>query len=202
MLKGVLSVEPGYAGGTTKNPTYYDVYEGKGGHALTPSLLHDGVRPEPALFKASQSSGNISYGGLGVTSRSEGGHAEVVQITYDPALVKPTDLLTVFFATHDPTIRNRQGADTGPAYRSVILYTNDPQKETAQKFIADLNASNEMGRPVVTDIEPLDVFYPAEAEHRDYYERNKSFNLYCELVINPKLEKVQASFVQFLKNKH
>ncbi len=157
MLKGVISVEPGYAGGTTENPTYYEVYEGRGGHA------------------------------------------EVVQIEYDPTQIQLTDLLTVFFATHDPTTRNRQGADTGPAYRSVILYTTDAQRETVQQFIVESNASNEMGRPIVTDVEPLETFYSAEAEHRDYYERNKGFNPYCEIVINPKLEKVQREFARLLE---
>ena len=159
MLKGVITVEPGYAGGTTKDPTYYEVYEGKGGHA------------------------------------------EVVQIEFDPSLVKLEDLLTVFFATHDPTTRNRQGVDTGPAYRSVILYTTDVQKQVTEKFIAELNASNEMGRPIVTDIEPLGVFYPAGAEHKDYYERNK-YNPYCEIVINPKLEKVQKEFARLLDEQY
>lgn len=158
MLKGVLSVEPGYAGGTTKNPTYYDVYAGKGGHA------------------------------------------EVVQIEYDPEQIKLEDLLTVFFASHDPTTRNRQGADTGPAYRSVILYTTDEQRQVLERFMADLNASNEMGKPTVTDLEPLTAFYSAEAEHKDYYERNKGSHPYCEIVINPKLEKVQARFAQLLKD--
>ena len=155
MLKGVLSVEPGYAGGTTKDPTYYDVYGGKGGHA------------------------------------------EVVQIVYDPSRIQLTDLLTVFFATHDPMSRNRQGADSGPAYRSVILYTTERQRAETGKFIADLNASNEMGRPIVTDVEPLDVFYPAEPEHKDFYEKQKG-SFYCEIVINPKLEIVQRQFGELL----
>ena len=133
-------------------------------------------------------------------SGGQSGHAEVIQIEYDSAQIKPSDLLTVFFTTHDPTTLNRQGADVGTQYRSVIFYTTDAQKTEAEKFIAELNASNEMGRPIVTDVEALDVFYLAENYHQDYYARNKDSNPYCELVINPKLEKVQEKFAQLLKD--
>ncbi len=126
-------------------------------------------------------------------------HAEVIKIEYDPALVKYTDLLTVFFGSHDPTTPNRQGHDVGTQYRSIILYTTDKQKVEVEKFISDINSSNKMGAPIVTEVKQLDVFYDAENYHKDYYANN-SGNMYCELVINPKLEKVQKDFAQLLNN--
>ena len=126
------------------------------------------------------------------------GHAEVIEIKYDPAQIKFRDLLTVFFATHDPTTMNRQGADVGTQYRSVIFYTTEAQRDEAAEFIAELNESSEAGSPIVTEIVPLDKFYPAENYHRDYYAKNKG-NPYCEVVINPKLQKVQKEFAKLLK---
>lgn len=127
------------------------------------------------------------------------GHAEVVQIEYDPALIKPEDLLTVFFGSHDPTTLNQQGNDVGTQYRSVIFYTTDTQKVAALKFIKEINDSNSMGKPVVTDVEPLTKFYEAEDYHKDYFARNPG-NPYCEVIINPKLEKVQAKYAALLAN--
>lgn len=126
------------------------------------------------------------------------GHAEVVRVEYDPSQVAYRDLMTVFFGSHDPTTVNQQGNDIGTQYRSVIFTTTDEQKEEAEKFIAELNASATDGKPVVTEIEPLSVFYEAENYHHDYFEKNKTA-MYCELVINPKLEKVQKSFAALLK---
>lgn len=126
------------------------------------------------------------------------GHAEVIKIDYDPKEIKFRDLLTVFFATHDPTTPNRQGADVGSQYRSVILYSTEAQRDEAVKFIAELNESSKEGAPIVTEIKPLDQFYPAEKEHRDYYTKNKG-NPYCEVVINPKLQKVQKEFAKLIK---
>jgi len=156
MLRGVLSVEPGYAGGATSNPTYHKVSEGTTGHA------------------------------------------EVIKIVYDPDQIKLSSLLTVFFASHDPTTRNQQGADVGSQYRSIILYDDDVQKVESMNFIKALNDSSTLGRPIVTEIVPLEKFYPAEDYHKDYYERNKNSNPYCEVVINPKLEKVQQKFAELL----
>jgi peptide-methionine (S)-S-oxide reductase len=156
MLKGVSSVLPGYAGGTTKNPTYEEVSSGKSGHA------------------------------------------ECIQIEFNPAEIKYSDLLTVFFGSHDPTTVNRQGADVGTQYRSVIFYTTGEQKETAESFIKELNNSSAEGKPIVTEVTPLDVFYVAENYHKDYYERNKDAP-YCEIVINPKLEKVVKNYAELLK---
>ena len=126
------------------------------------------------------------------------GHAEVIRIEFDPAAIRFRDLLTVFFATHDPTTPNRQGNDVGTQYRSVVLYTTSDQRKEAEDFIAALNASSPNGAPIVTEIKPLEKFYEAEQYHRDYYEKNKS-QPYCQIVINPKLEKVQKEFAALLK---
>lgn len=154
MLRGVLSVEPGYVGGT-----------------------------------------------------------EVVKIEYDTAAVGYRDLLTVFFGSHDPTSLNRQGNDVGTEYRSVIFYTTPEQKRVAEDFIKEINESNSAGKSVVTAVEPLGGvaadggdgvggtagrFFPAEDYHRDYYAKNSGANAYCELVINPKLEKVKQKFATLL----
>jgi len=125
------------------------------------------------------------------------GHAEVIKIEFDPAAISYRELLTVFFATHDPTTLNRQGADVGTQYRSVIFYTDESQKEEAGKFIAELNASSKEGNPVVTEVKPLGNFYEAEEYHKDYYKNNPQ-NSYCEVVINPKLKKVQKEFAALL----
>ena len=156
MLEGVISVEPGYSGGNTNNPTYEEV-----------------------------SSGNT-------------GHAEVIKIEYNPEIISLDDILTVFFASHDPTTKNRQGNDIGEQYRSVIIYSTDEQKETSEKFIKELNNSNNKGAPIITEVKMLEKFYPAEDYHKNYYENNKN-QPYCQVVINPKLEKVQNKFKELLK---
>jgi len=126
------------------------------------------------------------------------GHAEVIRIEYEPQKISFRDLLTVFFATHDPTSVNRQGSDVGTQYRSIILYTDETQKREAERFIAELNASDQDGEPIATEVKPLDRFYEAENYHRDYYAKNKE-NPYCQLVINPKLQKVRQKFTELLK---
>lgn len=158
MMRGVYSVAPGYAGGTTENPTYEQV-----------------------------SSGTT-------------GHAECVRIEYDPEQVKYRDLLTVFFGSHDPTTVNRQGPDTGTQYRSVIFTTTPEQKAEAEAVIAEINASATRGAPIVTDVEPLTAFYEAENYHHDYFANHKEAS-YCQLVINPKLEKVRQKFAALLQDK-
>lgn len=125
------------------------------------------------------------------------GHAECAQVIYDPSLVKFRDLLTVFFGSHDPTTLNRQGADIGTQYRSVIFYTTPAQKTEIEKFIAEINASNKIGKPIVTQVEPLVKFYEAENYHHDYFAAHPG-NPYCEIVINPKLEKVKKEFAKLL----
>lgn len=126
-------------------------------------------------------------------------HAECARVEYNPMEVKYEDLLTVFFGSHDPTTLNRQGADIGTQYRSVIFYTNVNQRDIANKFIEDINNSNKLGESIVTEVLPLKEFYLAEDYHKDYYERNKEAP-YCELVINPKLEKVIKNYSELLKN--
>lgn len=168
MLKGVVSVEPGYAGGSMPNPTYEDICNGNTGHA------------------------------------------EVIKVEYDAEAIPLETLLTVFFASHDPTTKDRQGNDVGTQYRSIVLCsprsestdsttgaTNDCI-ERCQKFIADLNASSEKGPPIITEVKMLEKFYPAEDYHKDYYTKNPRQG-YCQVVINPKLAKVQKEFANLLK---
>jgi len=154
MLKGVVSVMPGYAGGETLNPTYQSVSSG------------------------------------------ETGHAEVTKIEYDADLISFSDLLTVFFATHDPTTPNRQGNDVGTQYRSIILFSNEEQKGEAEKFIGELR---EDGEKIVTEVKKLDKFYPAEDYHRNYFENNPN-QPYCQLIIEPKIEKLKEKFYDLLKS--
>jgi peptide-methionine (S)-S-oxide reductase len=153
-LKGVMSVMPGYAGGSQPNPTYEQICSGTTGHA------------------------------------------EVTKVEFDPSIISYRDLLTVFFATHDSTTRNRQGNDVGTQYRSIILYAAPVQKAAAEAFIQELHEPGDA--PVVTEIKPLEAFYPAEEDHRRYYEKNRN-QPYCQVVINPKLAKLQKQFQNLLK---
>jgi peptide-methionine (S)-S-oxide reductase len=121
----------------------------------------------------------------------------VICIEYDQNKISYHDLLTVFFASHDSTTVNRQGNDVGTQYRSTIMYVTESQKKESEQCIAEINNSNIHGKPIVTEIVPLDVFYVAENYHHDYYANN-STKTYCELVINPKLEKVQQKFAELL----
>lgn len=154
-LKGVVSVMPGYAGGTKSDPTYEEVCSGTTGHA------------------------------------------EVIKIEFDPEQIKYSDLLTVFFATHDPTTPNQQGNDVGTQYRSVVLYTSEDQKVIAENFISNLNVD---GAKVVTQIQPLNKFWPAEDYHVRYYEKNID-QPYCQVVISPKMDKLREKFNALLKKK-
>lgn len=126
------------------------------------------------------------------------GHAEVVQITYDNTITDFDEILHVFFTVHDPTTLNRQGADVGTQYRSVIFYANEEQKKRAQSIINQLNAKKVYPSPVVTTLEPLVQFYKAEDYHQNYYENNKS-QPYCQMVIQPKIEKFEKIFKARLK---
>ncbi|PYO41939.1 MAG: peptide-methionine (S)-S-oxide reductase [Gemmatimonadetes bacterium] len=155
-LKGVESVQSGYAGGRVANPSYEDVCTGTTGHA------------------------------------------EVVQITFDPQIITFDDLLHVFFTIHDPTTLNRQGADVGTQYRSAIFYHSPEQKATAERVIAELQAGKLWDEPVVTELKPLEAFYPAEEYHRDYYRRNPNQG-YCRAVIAPKVAKVRKLYFDRLK---
>jgi peptide-methionine (S)-S-oxide reductase len=155
-LRGIISVMPGYAGGTVENPSYEAVCGGKTGHA------------------------------------------EVIRIEFDPGQIAFNDLLTVFFATHDPTILNRQGNDVGTQYRSIILYSSDAQKHDAEAFIKKLNESDEHGKPVVTEVVPFTKFYEAEDYHHNYFKNNPSQS-YCQVIIEPKVQKLEKAFAELLK---
>jgi peptide-methionine (S)-S-oxide reductase len=157
-FKGIESVEPGYAGGTTPNPTYEEVC-------------------------------------AGVT-----GHAEVVRITFDPATISLRTIFTIFFASHDPTTLNRQGADVGTQYRSIILTTTEEQKAFAKAFIKEIDTSTSEGDGVVTEVKELGVFYRAEPEHHNYFEKHPEA-AYCQIVISPKVKKVQEQFKELLIQK-
>ena len=155
-LKGVVSVESGYAGGSVKNPTYRAVCTG------------------------------------------ETGHAEVIRVIYEPAVVSFDELLEVFFFTHDPTTLNRQGNDVGTQYRSAIFYTLPKQKEQAEKYIVKLNTQKAFSNPVVTKVEAYSNYYAAEDYHQDYYELN-GHQPYCEVMIKPKLDKLRKDFKDKVK---
>jgi peptide-methionine (S)-S-oxide reductase len=157
MIKGVVSVEPGYAGGTKENPTYEEV------------------------------------------STGETGHIEVTKIEFDPDNISFRELLSVFFSSHDPTSVDRQGDDVGHQYRSAIFYTTTEQKDISQEVIKEINSSSKEGSVIVTEVRPLDRFYPAEDYHKDYYENHKNLP-YCALVINPKLNKIKEEFRELIKS--
>lgn len=145
-IPGVQSVESGYAGGSTPNPTYEQVCEGNTGHA------------------------------------------EVARLTYDPSKVTLEEILDLFWRAHDPTTVNRQGADVGTQYRSVIFYHDEKQNEIAEK--SKKVAQKEFSIPIVTEIKPLETFYKAENYHQDYYKNNPNAP-YCNFVIRPKLKKLK-----------
>ena len=127
------------------------------------------------------------------------GHAECLQITYDPAKISFDELLAVFWETHDPTTLNRQGADAGTQYRSGIFYHNQEQKEKAEKYKAALDKSGAFDKPIVTEITAFTKFYPAEDYHQQYFENNENANPYCKMVIRPKLDKFRKVFKDKLK---
>ncbi|MGD8545775.1 MAG: peptide-methionine (S)-S-oxide reductase MsrA [Candidatus Bathyarchaeota archaeon] len=131
------------------------------------------------------------------TSRT--GHAEVVQITFDPEVISFRELLEVFFSTHDPTTLNQQGHDVGTQYRSVIFHHDNHQKAIAEKLIEELNKAKTWDGPIVTQIEPFRVFYKAEDYHKDYFKHHPR-QPYCQLIIKPKIAKLRKNFSNKLKN--
>jgi peptide-methionine (S)-S-oxide reductase len=155
-VKGVQSVESGYAGGHVQNPSYHAVCNG------------------------------------------DTGHAEVVQVRFDPSIISFRDLLNVFFAIHDPTTLNRQGADRGTQYRSAIFYHSPEQKETAETLIKELNEQKIWDHPIVTEIAPLSNFYIAEDYHQEYFANNPN-QPYCQAVVAPKVSKFRKHFLEMLK---
>lgn len=126
------------------------------------------------------------------------GHAEVVQLTYDPAVVSFRELLEVFFTIHDPTTLNRQGADVGTQYRSAIFYHDEDQKQVAEEVIREMEAAAIWDDPIVTEVSPLDAFYKAEDYHQEYY-RNNTYQPYCQVVIAPKVSKFRQKYLANLK---
>ena len=126
------------------------------------------------------------------------GHAEVIQVVFQPDVISYTELLEIFFKTHDPTTLNRQGSDRGTQYRSIIFYHHDEQRKLAQDIIQELNHAKIWDSPIVTEVEPLDVFYVAEDYHHDYFQNNGN-QMYCQMVIVPKIGKLEQLFKSKLK---
>jgi peptide-methionine (S)-S-oxide reductase len=155
-LRGVESVESGYAGGMKENPSYREICSGATGHA------------------------------------------EVVQVRFDPTVLPYRDLLNVFFAIHDPTSLNRQGADVGTQYRSAIFYHDEEQKRTAEQLIAELNSQGIWDKPIVTEVSPMGKFYLAEDYHQEYFANNP-LQPYCMAVVAPKVSKFRKHFIDKLK---
>ncbi len=127
------------------------------------------------------------------------GHAECVQVVYEPSKISYDELLEVFWQVHDPTSLNRQGADVGTQYRSAIFYHNDEQKQKAEHYKEELNKSGAYNKPIVTEVTAFAKFYPAEDYHQEYYQNNKNKNPYCAVVIRPKLEKFEKVFAKKIK---
>jgi peptide-methionine (S)-S-oxide reductase len=126
------------------------------------------------------------------------GHAEVVKLTFDPAVISYEDILLIFFSVHDPTTPNRQGADVGPQYRSIILTADDAQRRSVERVIGDLERDAVFDRPIVTEVKPLEAYYRAEDYHQDYFRRNPTQG-YCQVVIAPKLVKFRQAFSERLE---
>ncbi len=145
------------------------------------------------------SGGKVSNPTYEQVSTGATGHAEVVRVVYDPSLVKYQNLLTVFFGSHDPTTKDRQGNDIGSQYRSVVFFTTPEQQAAALAYIESANESHAEGAPIVTDVVPLTNFYAAEDYHRDYFSNHQTAG-YCIAVINPKLQKVQEQYAALLKD--
>ncbi len=142
--------------------------------------------------------GNMPKPSYELVSGGDSGHAEVIQVEFDPAVISYQDLLNVFFASHDPTTLNQQGADKGTQYRSVVYYLDDAQRDMAEKYVAKLAADKVFDKPIVTEVKPAQEFYPAEKYHQDFYNNNQNYP-YCQIVINPKLAKLREKFAHLLK---
>jgi peptide-methionine (S)-S-oxide reductase len=157
------------------------------------SIIRGVEKVEPGYTGGSVSNPTYEQVSTGTT-----GHAEAAQITFDPSVISYGEILEIFFASHDPTTLNRQGPDVGTQYRSAIFYHNEKQKATAEKVIADLEKEEIWDAPIVTQVEPLKVFYKAETYHQDYYKKHPN-QPYCQQVIAPKLAKLQHRFLGKLK---
>lgn len=144
------------------------------------------------------SGGSLDHPSYKEVSRGDSGHAEVVQVTFDPQMISYSDLLRIFFTIHDPTTLNRQGADVGTQYRSVIYYHDETQREVAEKVFAEIEAEGIWPDPLVTHIEPFTEFYIAEDYHQEYY-KNNPYQGYCQVVIAPKVTKFRKMYADRLK---
>jgi peptide-methionine (S)-S-oxide reductase len=142
--------------------------------------------------------GDVANASYEEVSTGQTGHAEAAQIYFDPKVISFREVLEIFFSIHDPTSLNRQGADVGTQYRSAIFYHNQEQKKTAQDLIIELDREGIWDRPIVTSLEPLKVFYPAEAYHKEYFKKHPK-EPYCQAIIAPKLAKLQARFLDKIK---
>ena len=143
------------------------------------------------------SGGHVADPSYEAVCREETGHAECVQVTYDPEVVSYEDLLAVFFTTHNPTTLNRQGNDVGTQYRSAVFYHDDRQRELVKAFVDELERQEVFDDSIVTEIEPLEAFYEAEQYHQDYFEKNPNQS-YCQMTIPPKLDKLREKHAALL----
>lgn len=180
----------------TTNPNYETITLGGGCYWCVEAVYEqlNGVKSVVSGFTGGTNA-NPTYEEV-CTGRT--GHAEVVQITYDKKATNLNEIFQVFFTVHNPITLNRQGADVGTQYRSVIFYKNANQKKTAESIIAELNNAQVYSSPIVTTLEPLATFYIAEDYHQDYYKNNKN-DPYCKMVIQPKMEKFEKVFKDKLK---
>jgi len=152
-----------------------------------------------SMVESGYAGGTKDSPSYGEVSAGTTGHAEVIRVTYDPSIISYEDLLTVFFGSHDPTTPNRQGADIGEQYRSVILYQSDEDRLTAERVSKSIQESLTDGTRVITQILPLAKFYAAEDYHQNYFKTNTSAP-YCELIIEPKVEKVRKRFAELVRS--
>lgn len=129
------------------------------------------------------------------------GHAEAVQVVFDPSVISYDKLLTIFFATHNPTTRDQQGADIGTQYRSMIFYHTAAQKKEAEQMIEKLTKEKKYPNPIVTEVVPFEAFYKAEDYHQNYYDANRSYP-YCQVIIDPKVQKLLKEFSQDVKEEY
>lgn len=169
---------------------------GSGCFWCTEAIFHRLKGVESAV--SGYSGGKVKNPTYNEVCTGETGHAEVIQVKYNPEIISYIELLEVFWKTHDPTTLNKQGADVGTQYRSVIFYHTLEQKELAQEYKKKLDEASIYNKPIVTEISPFDVFYKAEDYHQDYYEHNRGQG-YCNFVITPKIEKFKKVFKEKLR---
>jgi peptide-methionine (S)-S-oxide reductase len=163
--------------------------------ALVSGGVYDDLK---GVTMSGYSGGNVPHPTYEQVCGKRTGHAEVVQVTFEPEVISFRDVLRVFFAIHDPTTKDRQGNDVGPQYRSVIFYHGQEQKAAAEEVIAELTREGLWPRPIVTEVTPFEAFYPAEDYHQDYFARNP-YQGYCQAIIAPKVAKFRKMFVERLK---